>query len=41
MATVYSSLGVDVTVVEFMDQLIPGADADLVNVLQKRMQKGC
>lgn len=39
MATVYSSLGVDVTVVEFMDQLIPGADADLVNVLQKRMVK--
>lgn len=39
MATVYSSLGVDVTVVEFMDQLIPGADADLVNILQKRMTK--
>ena len=39
MATVYSSLGVDVTVVEFMDQLIPGADADLVNILQKRMLK--
>ncbi|RUR11995.1 dihydrolipoyl dehydrogenase [Legionella sp. km772] len=39
MATVYSSLGVDVTVVEFMDQLIPGADADLVSVLQKRMIK--
>ena len=39
MATVYSALGVDVTVVEFMDQLIPGSDADLVNVLQKRMIK--
>ncbi|KTD36189.1 dihydrolipoamide dehydrogenase [Legionella nautarum] len=39
MATVYSALGVEVTVVEFMDQLIPGADADLVNVLQKRMTK--
>lgn len=39
MATVYSALGVDVTVVEFMDQLMPGADADLVNVLQKRMAK--
>lgn len=37
MATVYSSLGVNVTVVEFMDQLIPGADADLVKVLHKRM----
>jgi len=39
MATVYSALGVDVTVVEFLDQLIPGTDADLVNVLQKRMTK--
>lgn len=39
MATVYSAFGVNVTVVEFMDQLIPGADADLVNVLQKRMTK--
>jgi dihydrolipoamide dehydrogenase len=39
MATVYSSLGVEVTVVEFMDQLIPGADSDLVSVLQKRMIK--
>ena len=39
MATVYSSLGVKVTVVEFLDQLIPSADADLVAVLQKRMQK--
>lgn len=39
MATVYSALGVKVTVVEFADQLIPGADADLVNVLQKRLTK--
>lgn len=39
MATVYAALGVDVTVVEFMDQLIPGADADLVSILQKRMGK--
>lgn len=39
MATVYAALGVEVTVVEFMDQLIPGADADLVNVVQKRMAK--
>ena len=38
MATVYSSLGVKVTVVEFMDQMMPGADKDLVNVLQKRMK---
>ena len=39
MATVYSALGVKVTVVEFLDQLTPGADADLVNVLHKRMAK--
>lgn len=39
MATVYAALGVNVTVVEFMDQLIPGADNDLVTVLQKRMAK--
>lgn len=39
MATVYAALGVDVTVVEFLDQLIPAADADLINVLQKRMSK--
>ena len=37
MATVYSALGVKVTVVEFMDQLMPGADADLVKVLHKRL----
>lgn len=39
MATVYAALGVAVTVVEFADQLIPAADADLVSVLQKRMAK--
>lgn len=39
MATVYAALGATVTVVEFLDQLIPAADADLVQVLQKRMQQ--
>lgn len=39
MATVYAAMGVAVTVVEFADQLIPGADSDLVSVLQKRMAK--
>lgn len=39
MATVYAAMGVQVTVVEFMNQLIPAADADLVNVLQKHMTK--
>ncbi|QEE23636.1 dihydrolipoyl dehydrogenase [Rhodanobacter glycinis] len=37
MATVYAGLGSEVTVVEFMDQLIPGADADLVKPLAKRI----
>lgn len=37
MATVYSSLGVKVTVVEFVDQIMPGADIDLVKILQRRM----
>jgi dihydrolipoamide dehydrogenase len=37
MATVYSGLGSEVTVVEFMDQIIPGADADLVKPLARRL----
>ncbi len=37
MATVYAALGSEVTVVEFMDQLIPGADADLVKPLARRL----
>ncbi|EIL89670.1 dihydrolipoamide dehydrogenase [Rhodanobacter fulvus Jip2] len=37
MATVYSALGSEVTVVEFMDQIIPGADADLIKPLAKRL----
>ncbi|MCD7099259.1 dihydrolipoyl dehydrogenase [Stenotrophomonas sp. MMGLT7] len=39
MATVYSALGSQVTVVEFMDQLIPGADKDLVKPLADRLKK--
>ena len=39
MATVYSGLGSQVTVVEFMDQLIPGADKDLVKPLADRLKK--
>ena len=31
MATVYHSLGVKVTIVELMDQIIPGADKDIVD----------
>ena len=39
MACVYAALGAKVTIVEFMEQLIPAADKDLVAVLQKRMIK--
>lgn len=38
MATVYDALGAEVTVVEMMDALIPGADKDLVRPLQKRIE---
>ncbi|MDA0142066.1 dihydrolipoyl dehydrogenase [Solirubrobacter sp. CPCC 204708] len=38
MATVYDALGSKVTVVELLDQLIPGADKDLVRVLEKRIK---
>ena len=37
MATVYDALGSRVTVVELLDQLIPGCDPDLVSVLHKRI----
>lgn len=33
MATVYSALGSQVTVIEFMDQIAPGADAEAVRIL--------
>ena len=38
MATVYNALGSAVTVVEFMDSLMPGCDADLVRPLLKRIK---
>jgi dihydrolipoamide dehydrogenase len=37
MATVYHELGSRITVVELMDQLIPGADRDIVAPLAKRI----
>ncbi len=37
MATVYDALGSKVTVVEMLEQLIPGCDPDLVKILQKRI----
>lgn len=36
MATVYSALGTEITVVEMLDAIVPGADADLVKPLKKR-----
>jgi len=39
MACVYDALGSEVTVVEWMDQLMPGADPDLVRPLQQRLSK--
>ncbi len=39
MACVYSALGSQVTVVEFMDQLMPGADKDLVKPLADLLKK--
>jgi len=39
MATVYHSLGAGVTVIEMMDQLMPGADPDVVAPLAKRIGK--
>ncbi|MFZ1425145.1 MAG: dihydrolipoyl dehydrogenase, partial [Geminicoccaceae bacterium] len=39
MATVYHELGARVTIVELMDQIIPGADKDIVTPLHKRLTK--
>src|SRR6185312_1239984 len=39
MACVFDALGSEVTVVELMDQLMPGADPDLVRPLQQRLSK--
>ena len=41
MATVYCELGTSVSVVELMEQLIPGADKDIVKPLDKRMREIC
>ncbi len=39
MACVYRALGAEVMVVEMMDQLMPGADPDLVKPLQQHLKK--
>ncbi|MGO9740472.1 MAG: dihydrolipoyl dehydrogenase [Roseiarcus sp.] len=38
MATVYEALGSEITVIEMMDQLIPGADRDIVRPLLERLE---
>ncbi|MBT7950664.1 MAG: dihydrolipoyl dehydrogenase [Gammaproteobacteria bacterium] len=39
MATVYHELGAEITVVEMLDNIIAGADADVVKPLLRRIQK--
>ncbi|HXT06955.1 MAG TPA: dihydrolipoyl dehydrogenase [Roseiarcus sp.] len=39
MATVYETLGAAITVIEMMDQLMPGADKDIVAPFAKRVEK--
>jgi dihydrolipoamide dehydrogenase len=39
MATVYDALGTKISVVELMDQLMPGADKDMVKPLHTRIAK--
>jgi dihydrolipoamide dehydrogenase len=39
LGSVYAALGARVSVVEMMPGLLPGADRDLVNVLEKRVSK--
>ena len=41
MATVYDALGSRISIVEMSNNLIPGADRDLVAVLQARLAKRC
>jgi len=39
LGTVYAALGAEVSVVEMLDGLLPGADRDLVGILQKSLEK--
>ena len=39
MATIYNSLGSKVTIVEMLDSLLPGADKDIVRLLQHKLKK--
>ncbi len=39
LGILYAKLGTKVTIVELMDQLLPGVEKDLVDVVQKKMRK--
>tara|TARA_Y100000590_G_C15677400_1_gene998551 strand:- start:130 stop:1548 length:1419 start_codon:yes stop_codon:yes gene_type:complete len=39
MGSVFNAMGSSVTIVEFMDGLLPGADKDLINPLEKKLEK--
>jgi dihydrolipoamide dehydrogenase len=41
LGTVYAALGSTVTIVEMLPGLLPGADRDLVAVLQRRIERVC
>ena len=41
MATIYSALGSEVTIVELTKQLMPGTDPDLVRPLERILNKKC
>ncbi len=40
LGMVYMKLGTKVTVIEMMDQLLPGTDPDIVRVVQKHLKEG-
>ncbi|MCL7386541.1 MAG: dihydrolipoyl dehydrogenase [Thaumarchaeota archaeon] len=39
IGTLYAKLGTEVTIVELMDQILPGVERDLVDVVAKKMKK--
>lgn len=39
LGTVFAKFGANVTVVEVMDQLLPGTDPDLVKIVRKKLEK--
>ena len=41
LATVYAALGAEVTIVEALDRLLPGPDADLVRPLERTLAPRC